>query len=59
MDDKVGTYVLGLPIPFSSRALINVPSVNKGGGSVKCWLGVIDCEVRMSFSLRVLRLVPL
>ena len=57
MADKVGTYVLGRPIPFSSRALINVPSVYKGGGSVKCWLGVMDCDVTRSFSFKVLRLI--
>ena len=32
----IGAYVEGLPIPFSSRILIKLASVNLGGGWVKC-----------------------
>ena len=31
----VGEYVLGLPIPFSSKAFTKLASVYLGGGSVK------------------------
>jgi len=37
----MGAYVLGRPMPLSSRALINVASVYLGGGSVKCCSGVM------------------
>ena len=30
--------MLGRPMPFSSISLMSVASVNRGGGSVKCWL---------------------
>ncbi len=32
-------------MPCSSRALIRVASVNRGGGSVKCWIGVTSSTV--------------
>ena len=36
----VAAYVDGRPMPCSSSALISVASVYRGGGSVKCWVGV-------------------
>ena len=38
----VAAYVDGRPMPCSSSALISVASVYRGGGSVKCWVGVTD-----------------
>ena len=37
----VGEYVLGLPIPLSSKLFTNVASVYLDGGSVKLCLGSI------------------
>jgi len=40
MVEIVAAYVDGRPMPCSSSALISVASVKRGGGSVKCWVGV-------------------
>ena len=34
-------YVDGRPIPRRSSSFTRLASLNRGGGSVKCWLGVI------------------
>ena len=46
----VGTYVLGLPIPFSSISLTKEASVNLAGGWVKCCFPSIDSFFSISFS---------
>ena len=48
----VAAYVDGRPIPCSSSALMSVASVKRGGGSVKCWVGVTSSTVVAAPSAR-------
>ena len=43
--EMVAAYVDGRPMPCSSSALMSVASVKRGGGSVKCWVGVTSATV--------------
>ena len=46
--DIVGTYVDGLPIPFSSKSLTKEASVYLAGGCVKCCFPSIDAGSKTS-----------
>src|SRR2546428_10607376 len=41
-------YVDGRPIPSRSSSFTRLASLKRGGGSVKCWLGVICLTVTTS-----------
>ena len=48
MVSNVGAYVDGRPTPFSSKVRINVASLKRAGGWVKCCFGSISTDLTTS-----------
>ena len=44
----MAAYVEGRPMPSRSSSFTRLASLNRGGGSVKCWVGVICRTVTRS-----------